>query len=191
MPVARPSSVPGRLAAVERGLAAVEKQLRDAPAPTEGIALVVASAERDRLMAALTLATGSASLGCPAHVFFTFWAVAALRRPGSPTRPAGLVDRTLGWLLPRSLEGTALSRLHLCGLGTALLRRRMRERGMPDVEELLRMAGEAGVSIRVCTPSLELLGLRMADLVDYPDLAECGVATFLERAMSSRAAMFI
>jgi peroxiredoxin family protein len=79
----------------------------------------------------------------------------------------------------------------LGGVGTAMLRKRMKDKGVADCDDLLRMASETGVRIAVCDMSLDLLGLRLQDLVDYPGLEVCGVATFLSDALDCSATLFI
>ena len=68
------------------------------------------------------------------------------------------------------------------------------ERGVPSGEldpALVELAGELGVGLRVCEMSMRLLGLQREELIDYPGLSCCGVATFLETATRSRLSMFI
>ena len=70
------------------------------------------------------------------------------------------------------------------GMGTVLIKRRMRNKQMADCQELLDMAKESGVQIRVCDMSMDLMGIRMDELIDYPGLEQCGVATFMEKLPS-------
>ena len=53
------------------------------------------------------------------------------------------------------------------------------------------MARESGVKISVCDTTMSLMGMNLADLIDYPGLEVCGVATFLGRAEKSATTMFI
>jgi peroxiredoxin family protein len=166
--------------------ARVERLERERPHARPGLSIVVASGDLDRLMAALVLANGAATMGQPVDMFFSFWATAALVRD-PPRRGRGWFARLLGWVLPRGTRGLALSRLHLGGLGTALLSRRMKTIGIPTCAELLAMAREAGVRISVCEMTMSLMGLSLEDLVDYPGLRLCGAVTFLESAEKSTA----
>jgi len=49
------------------------------------VTLVVLSGDMDRVMAAFIIATGAASMGMRVTMFFTFWGLNALRRPGART----------------------------------------------------------------------------------------------------------
>jgi peroxiredoxin family protein len=53
------------------------------------------------------------------------------------------------------------------------------------------MAGELGVQIFVCEMSMDLMGFKKEEMIDYPQLSFCGVATFLEEAMKSKVQLFI
>jgi peroxiredoxin family protein len=183
---ARPEAT--RLEALEARVRALEEE-RDRDARSSAVCLVVCSGELDRLLAALTIANGAASMGSEVRIFFTFWATAALRRttPG-PRRP--LLDRMIGWILPKGPGRLPLSRAHFGGLGTALMKWRMRQRQFPGLEEQLAMAAELGVKLHVCSTSLDLLGLGFDDLVDHAGLEQCGVSTFVSHALDSRVTMF-
>jgi peroxiredoxin family protein len=157
-----------------------------------GLSLLVASGDLDKVLSALILATGAAVMGQEAHIFFTFWATAALRRPdATPARKRSILDRLFGWLLPRGTRALALSRMHFGGAGTAMMRVRMKAKGIADCDELFAMARESGVKISVCDATMSLMGMNLDDLVDYPGIQLCGVATFLALAEKSNTTMFI
>jgi peroxiredoxin family protein len=159
---------------------------------TAGLALMVCSGELDRILAALVLATGAATMGQEVHVFCAFWASSMLRRADTrQTASKTWMDRLLGWLTPAGHGALGLSQLHFGGVGTAMMRARMRSKGMADCGELLAMAGQLGVKISVCGMTTDLLGLTLDDLVDYPGLEVCGVATFLAAAEKARTTLFI
>jgi peroxiredoxin family protein len=53
------------------------------------------------------------------------------------------------------------------------------------------MAGEMGVKIYICEMSMDLMGFKKEEFIDYPDLSYVGVATFLEQAKDSKIQLFI
>lgn len=185
------ASVPlleARVEALEHALAA---QIARFPGRrADKVSMVVCSGSLDAVLAALTVATGAASQGSEVHLFFTFWATAALRRPAAGGRRP-LLDRLLGWMLPAGTRELRLSHLHLAGAGSALMRRRMAAKGIPDADDLLAMARELGIHLHACEMSLDLLGMRVDDLIDYPGLEVCGVAAFMEHAQTSATTLFI
>lgn len=175
----------GRLAQVDGAIAALWSRVDELPA-SSGVSVLVSSADLDRLLAALTIAIGAASMGGPASLFFSFWGVAALRKPDAKSRARSLLERLLGWLLPCGASSLGLSRMHMGGVGTSMLKRRMHDKNIPGVDALFAMAAECGVRLYVCTTTLELMGLALDDLIDYPSIEACGVSAFLSTAYDSR-----
>jgi peroxiredoxin family protein len=56
---------------------------------------------------------------------------------------------------------------------------------------MISLAGELGVKMYVCEMSMDLMGFKREEMIDYPDLTFCGVAKFLEEAKDSRVQLFI
>ncbi|MDW7679974.1 MAG: DsrE/DsrF/DrsH-like family protein [bacterium] len=48
-----------------------------------------------------------------------------------------------------------------------------------------------GVKIYVCEMSMNLMGFRREEMIDYPELKFCGVATYLAEARESKMQLFI
>jgi peroxiredoxin family protein len=164
---------------------------RTDPLATDRVCMVIFSGDLDKLLAALTMATGAAAMGADVCLFYTFWATPILRRPKSGGAKKPMMDRALGRMLPRGTKGLKLSRLHMGGIGTAMIKQRMRDKQFADFDELMEMAKESGVRMRVCDMSMDLMGIRMDELIDYPGLEQCGVATFMENALHSRVTLFV
>lgn len=174
----------------EKRIALLEKRLEQVPDP-DSLNLLIFSGDRDRLLAALVLATGAAACGMNASMFFTFWATPALRDGGPQIGKKSIVERAFGWMLPRSAARTPLSQMDMCGMGRFLMTREMQKKNIADVDELFATAGELGVKVRVCEMSMQLMGIRREELIDYPNLDYCGVATFAEQTSQSNTTLFI
>ncbi len=91
-----------------------------------------------------------------------------------------------GWLLPGGLNRRPLSKLDFAGAGRALMAREMRREGISDLPALIDNAVEAGVQVYVCEMTLDRMGLRREELIDYPGMSDCGVASFVEMAVNGR-----
>jgi peroxiredoxin family protein len=181
-----------RIEALEAALSAAAATRSPARSlETDKVCIVVFSGDLDKMLAALTMATGAAAMGVEVCLFFTFWATSALRRPDAAGGKGPIMDRILGSLLPHGTRSLKLSRMNMGGMGTAMIKRRMRDKHFAGCEELLVMAKESGVSIKVCDMSMDLMGIRMDELIDYPGLEQCGVATFMDNALRSRATLFV
>lgn len=198
-----PQSLESRLAALEgevRALAqaALQQSARlDATADLvkgasqqEKLSLIVFSGSLDRLIAAFVLATGAAAMGMQVSMFFTFWGTAALRRENVHVKKS-LLERMFGWMLPKGVKKLPLSQMNMAGGGPAMIRYVMKKNGVASVEDMIELSKELGVELNVCTMSMDLLGMKQDELIDYPGRSFCGVAKFLETAAPGKITMFL
>ena len=156
----------------------------------ERVTLVVLSGDMDRVMAALIIATGAASMGMRVTMFFTFWGLNALRRPGSSGRATDWLRRMFGALNKGGADRLPLSRFHFWGLGTRMMKRVMQQNRMPGVQELMEVAKDLGVTFIACTTTLGLMGISKDTLVDGVDQL-AGVSTYLAEAKDAQVNLFI
>lgn len=154
-----------------------------------GTAIIVFSNDLDRALAAMILANGLAAAGEKVSVFFTFWGLTALRKNPAPATPKNLVSRMFGWMLPKGANKLALSKMHMLGLGTAMMKQVMREKNVLSLPELIKTARGAGVCFIACDMAMDVMGLRREELLDVDEVA--GVATFAELAKTSGRVLFI
>lgn len=198
-----PTSLETRLAALEaevRGLAQVSAsqasklegtaELLRGAGQQEKLSLIVFSGSLDRLIAAFVLATGAAAMGMQVSMFFTFWGTAALRRDNVRVKKS-LLERMFGWMLPKGVKQLPLSQMNMAGGGPAMIRYVMRKNGVASIEEMIELGKELGVELHVCTMSMELLGMKPEEIIDYPGKTYCGVAKFLETAAPGKITMFL
>lgn len=175
-----------RIAALEARVAELESH------PAQGIedrlAMVVFSGDLDKAIAALIIATGAASIGMEASIFYTFWGLGAVKRQKVYTGK-NLLERGFTAMLPAGTGQLGLSQLNFFGAGAQIIRKLMEERGVASVEELFALAQELGVRMVVCDMSRELLGIHDAEIID--GLETGGVATFLGDAARAKVTLFI
>ncbi len=178
---------------LDRKVAELEGRLSrlEGSAPEDRLSMVVMSGDLDHLLAAFIIATGASAMFEKVSMFFTFWATAALRDPKLAPPRKDVMGAAFGALLPKGPPKLGLSRMHFCGLGTSVLKRLMKSKGVRSLDELIALAAEGGVEIFVCEMSMNLMGMRREELIDYPGLKLAGVATFLQRAGASKASLFI
>jgi peroxiredoxin family protein len=156
-----------------------------------GVTLCVFSGDLDRLIAAFSIANSAAACGLRVCMFFTFWGTTLLRKPGAGSRDKRLIERVFGWLLPAGPAGRRLSRLNLAGMGRGLILREMRLKKISDLGELLEMAKASGVEVLACGMSMDLMGIRADELIDYPDLRVCGATQFVDMAADGNVTLFV
>ncbi|MDD5705516.1 MAG: FAD-dependent oxidoreductase [Kiritimatiellae bacterium] len=152
--------------------------------------MVVFSGDLDKVLAALVIANGALAMGDEVTLFFTFWGLSALRREEAVATPGkALLDRMFGWMLPRGLRRLTLSKLHMGGMGTAMMKHVMRSKHVDTPQRMLAQAREAGIRLVACSMSLDVMGLRPEELIEGVEIG--GVATFLESADASNATLFV
>jgi peroxiredoxin family protein len=154
------------------------------PGPKKKLSMVVFSGDLDKMLAAMIIATGAGAMGMEVVQFFTFWGTAALRDPGKKAVGKDLMSTMFGWMLPRGRNELKLSQMHMGGLGTSMLQDLMKKKNAPSLDQL-------GVKIKVCEMSMDLMGFQRAELIDYPGMEFCGVATFLADAHDSSVQLFL
>lgn len=161
----------------------------DAPDPMDRVTIILFSGEMDRALAALNLANTAASMGKKVTIFFTFWGINVIRKPG-PSSGRGWMRRMLGWMNRGGSENLPLSRFDLLGLGRWMMLKLLRESRVASVGESVRLAKEMGVRLVACTMSMGVMGIDKRDLVPEVEDFE-GAASYLGEASKSGVNLFI
>ena len=183
--MAATESIQAQLADLTQRIEAME------PAQENKLSMVVFSGELDKLLASMIIATGAAAMGMKVVLFFTFWGTAALRKPEVSAGGKDFMSKMFGWMLPKGRNKVKLSKMNMAGMGTAMLKGLMRKKNAPSLDQLFDMAAQLGVRIKVCEMSMDLMGFRREEIIDYPNIEYVGVATFLANAGASRNQLFI
>ena len=144
------------------------------------LTLLVLSGDMEKGMAACNLALAALASGTRVEIFFSFWGLNLLRKPGTGAE-GGVLQRLLG-LLNRDHAGhQRLGRFNLLGAGRWAMIRLMKSRGLPTFPEGLSMAHQMGARIVACSSTLELMGFCRDSLVSEVDEV-AGASAFLESA---------
>ena len=172
------------------------EELAPAPQPA-GVALenklsmVVFSGDLDKMLAAMIIATGAAAMGMKVVMFFTFWGTAALRDAKKQAGGKDFMSKMFGWMLPKGRDALKLSQMNMAGMGTAMLKGLMKKKNAPSLDQLFDIAAQLGIQIKVCEMSMDLMGFKREELIDYPNMDFVGVATFLAHSGKSANQLFI
>jgi len=161
------------------------------PAVEKKISIVVFSGDLDKLLASLIIATGAVAMGMKARLFFTFWGTAALRDARKSVKGKSLMSKMFGFMLPKGARKVKLSKMNMGGMGTAMMKMLMKKKKVASLEEMLTLAGQMEVEICICEMSMGLMGFKREEMIDYPHMSVCGVASFLAEASTSRVQLFI
>lgn len=177
---------------LENQIADLKLQLKQLKEGTKDqLSMVVFSGDMDKILAALIIATGAAAYDMKVKLFFTFWAISALRDPAKNGKGKNLIEKMFGMMLPKGSSKLTLSKMHMCGMGTAMIKGIMKKHKVASIEEMLKTAGELGIEINICEMSMNLMGFKKEEMINYPQLTVCGVGTFLSDAQESKIQLFI
>jgi len=178
---------------IEKQVAELEKQLKKLQKnqAKDQISIIAFSGDLDKMLAAMIIATGARAMDTEVKMFFTFWATAMLRDKKKCGTGKDFMSKMFGFMLPKGSTQLKLSKLNMCGMGTEMLKGLMKKKRVSSLEELLKIAGELGVEINVCEMSMDLMGFKREEMIDYPNLKYVGVGSYLADANESRIQLFI
>ncbi|MBT4511662.1 MAG: NADH dehydrogenase FAD-containing subunit [Chloroflexi bacterium] len=180
-----------QLHSLSEEVAALKKQVKDQQ-QENSVNVICFSGEWDRLFASLTIAGSALAMGMQVHLFFTFWAVSALRGDGSVKgSEKSFLQTMFGRMLPSGPGKAPLSKFNFGGLGKCLMRRIMKQNNIEDIDVLFQEVVDLGAQIHVCETSSILFGLGCDELINGDQIDRCGAATFLSQALKSRMTLFI
>ena len=178
----------------------IETQLEELKAQVDAIskktaenklAMVVFSGDLDKVLAAFVIATGAVAMGMDVVMFFTFWGTPVLRDKKKKVGGKDMMGKMFGAMLPTGTGDVKLSNMNMGGMGTAMMKSLMKKKNVASLEQMLAMAEELGVRIYICEMSMDLMGFKREEMIEYEHLGFAGVATFLEEAQNSKIQLFI
>ena len=182
-----------KLSILENQVAEIKEQLNTLSGriPSNKLSMIVFSGDLDKILASFVIATGAAAMGMEVVMFFTFWGTPVLRDKNKGEGKKDLMGKMFGQMLPKGACAVKLSKMNMAGLGTAMMKSLMKKKNVASIEQMLELAAELDIKIYICEMSMDLMGFKREEMVNYPELTYCGVAKFLEEAMDSRVQLFI
>jgi peroxiredoxin family protein len=155
----------------------------------QGKTLIVFSGDLDKVLASFIIANGAASMGRPVTMFFTFWGLNALRKSEKVKVKKSLIDRMFGKMMPKGATKLKLSKMHMGGMGTAMMKKVMKDKKVDSLQDLMKQAMSNGIKLVACTMSMDVMGITREELLDGVEYA--GVASYLGDAEESNVNLFI
>jgi len=149
----------------------------------------VFSGDLDKVLASFIIANGAAAMGRPVTMFFTFWGLNVLRKADAPKVAKSAVESMFGQMMPKGAGKLKLSKMNMGGMGTAMMKKVMKDKNVDSLEDLIASAMQAGVRIVACTMSMDVMGIKEEELIDGVEFA--GVGAYLGDAEASNVNLFI
>ncbi|MEM1574505.1 MAG: DsrE/DsrF/DrsH-like family protein [Nitrososphaerota archaeon] len=132
------------------------------------ISIILASERIDKIYPAIILATSSVALGWDAEIFFTFWALLALKK-GYETKNVSLDYNEYKESLIKMIESGKI----------------------PEWKNMIKSFKNIGkLKIYACSTTMDLFGINKENLEDFVDDI-VGAPTFLSKAKDSEINLFI
>lgn len=151
--------------------------------------MVVFSGDLDKAIATMIIANGAAAMGKKVTLFFTFWGLNILRKTEKVNVKKDIVSKMFSAMMPRGTTKLKLSKMHMMGMGSGMIRMVMKKHNVDSIEDMLKMAQENGVRMVACNMSMDLMGITAEELIDGVEFG--GVASMLGAAEDSNMSLFI
>ena len=152
--------------------------------------IVVFSGELDKALAAFNIATTAAAMGMDVTMFFTFWGLNIIKRNEGPLKSTGWMEKMLNLMNRGGSKRLPLSKFHMLGLGTWMMKHLMAKNRMPSLEQMIETAHKLGVRMIACNTTLGLMNITEEVLIPEVE-GVAGAATFVGEAQESKISLFI
>jgi peroxiredoxin family protein len=154
------------------------------------LTIIAWGGDLDRIWPTTILATTAAASGMESSVFFTFWGLFAIVKPGVRITGDNWMQKMMSAMNPGSAQKAKLSQYNFAGAGPAMFKKLARDRQVARPEELIATAQELGVRLIPCQMTMDLLGLNPSDLLDGLE-EPIGAATALAEMRDAAVSLFI
>jgi peroxiredoxin family protein len=154
------------------------------------LTIIAWGGELDRIWPTTILATTAAASGMEASVFFTFWGLFAIVKPGVRITGDNWMQKMMSAMNPGSAQKAKLSRYHFAGAGPTMFKKLAADHQVAKPEELIATAQELGVRLIPCQMTMDLLGLKSGDLLDGLE-EPIGAATAIAEMRDAAVSLFI
>ena len=170
--------------------------------PVKQATIMVVSADMDKALSAFLIATGYAAMGVETKMWFTIFGVNCLKRRRnifhalfSPrnqrisayrhTETDSVLQSAVKVLNQGGAGKLPLSQLNLFGLGAKIFNYLLRRKQIPNVEELIYLAEDLGITFTICQVCVDALGLDTSELIVTKNVTEKGVSQYVKDSMAS------
>lgn len=150
--------------------------------------MIVFSNDLDKALASFIIANGAAAAGKQVTMFFTFWGINILRKPGVNVKKS-IVDKMFGFMMPKGVNELTLSKMNMMGMGSAMMKAVMKSKNVPSLDELIQAAKNNGIKIIACNMAMDVMGIKPEELIDGVEIG--GVATYIDESSKANSNLFI
>lgn len=151
--------------------------------------IIVFSDDMDKALASFVLALGAASTGRKVTMFFTFWGLSVIKKRKKAKVKKDFMGKMFSMMLPKNSGQLKLSKLNMLNMGPLMMKLRMKQKNVEQLDNMIQQAIEAGITFVACQMSMDIMGVKKEELLDNAKIG--GVATYMEAAATSSLNLFI
>jgi peroxiredoxin family protein len=155
------------------------------------LSIAIVSGDMDKILAAMVISLAAAAMDTHVKLFFSFWSLSALRDKKKKAKGKDFISKMFGIMLPGERNKLKLSNMNMAGMGPLMIKYLMKKQGVLSLDQMFKEASGLGVEITVCEMSMNLMGFKKEEMIDYPNLRYAGAATFVSEANESSIQLFI
>lgn len=156
------------------------------------VVLVVSKGTLDEAYPPLMIATGAAAMDAEVDMFFTFYGINILKKDGADKlqlSPVGKPAMPKPDFSPVPIPNIVSALPGMTQVATAMMKKKIKDTGIMSIPDLIKSAQEMGVKFWACTPTMDLMNIKVEDLI--PTAGCIGVAGFLDMAADADVTLFI
>jgi peroxiredoxin family protein len=154
------------------------------------LTIIAWGGDLDRIWPTTILATTAAASGMESTVFFTFWGLFAIVKPGVRITGDNWMQKMMSAMNPGSAQKAKLSHYNFAGAGPAMFKKLAGDHQVAKPDELIATAQDLGVRLIPCQMTMDLLGLKREDLLDGLE-EPIGAATAIAEMRDAAVSLFI
>jgi peroxiredoxin family protein len=154
------------------------------------LAIIATKGSLDWAYPPFILASTASALGYETQIFFTFYGLQLLKKKLSlEVTPLGNPGMPMPMGMDKWFPVLGLALPGMQGMMTAMMKQKMKAKGVASVEELRELCQEAEVKLIACQMTVDLFDMDQAEFIDGLEYA--GAAAFFEFAGDSDICLYI
>jgi peroxiredoxin family protein len=154
------------------------------------LAIIATKGSLDWAYPPFILASTAAALGYETQIFFTFYGLQLLKKKlALEVTPLGNPGMPMPMGMDKWFPVLGLALPGMQGMMTAMMKQKMKSKGVASVDELRELCQEAEVKLIACQMTVDLFDMNQAEFIDGIEYA--GAAAFFEFAGESDICLYI
>ena len=154
---------------------------------TKKMAIIASKGTLDMAYPPFILASTAAAMGFEVQVFFTFYGLQLLRKDLSDVKISPLANPAMPMPLPMPVMAQMLPGMET--MATAMMKDKIKKKGVASIEELRDLCLEADVKFIACQMTVDLFDFEKSEFID--EIEYGGAATFLGFAGETDVCLFV